>query len=216
MAVEQRRVTGPAKLIRGLLAAVTAVGSAALAHTAAGQHAPHALVVLLALAVSIPVCVQLSGVALSRRRLAAAVLSSQAVLHGLFALLPATSVGRTGLAASAHGHHGDSAAAPGAENAITTAAAHMIAGQTDTTMIATHLLAAAFAFYLLRRGETLLHTIAERLSVGPVLILLSRQPVPPAPRRIPLPDHAAAQRPIYDMWPGEGPRTLRGPPVLAA
>lgn len=217
-------MSGSAQLIRGVLAALVAVGSAALAHAAAGHYSPHAIVILLTLTVSIPICVQLSGRLLSVRRLAAAVLSSQALLHGLFALFPATSAGNSGLPSGNHAHHGDpvtgagsgaasSALSPGAYEASPAAAAQIIAGQTDTAMIAAHLLAAVFAFCLLRRGETLLHAIAEQLGIAPVLILLRPQPVPAAPHRIPVRGEVADQS-AQDLWPGENPRTPRGPPML--
>ena len=224
VAADKRRASGSAQLFRGVLAALVAVGSAALAHTAAGHHSPHAMVIILTLIVSIPVCVQLSGRTLSVGRLAAAVLSSQALLHGLFALLPATSAGNSGLPSGAHAHHGDPGAGAGsgaASSAFSSSvhgaspfgAGHIIAGQTDTAMIAAHLLAAVFAFSLLRRGETLLHAITERLGIAPVLILLRPQPVPAAPQRIPMRGKVSDQ-PLQDLWPGESPRTPRGPPML--
>lgn len=224
MAADKRRASGSAQLIRGVLAALVAVGSAALAHTAAGHHSPHAMVILLTLIVSIPICVQLADRILSIGRLAAAVLSSQALLHGLFALFPVTSAGNSGLPAGAHAHHGDpgtgagsgaasSALSPGAHEVAPSDAAQIIAGQTDTAMTVAHLLAAVFAFCLLRRGETLLHAIAERLGIAPVLILLKPQPVPAAPQRIPMRGEVADQ-PAQNLWPGESPRSPRGPPML--
>ncbi|GFZ77544.1 hypothetical protein [Nesterenkonia alkaliphila] len=226
MAVEQRRVAGPAKLIRGGLAALVAVGSAALAHTVAGHHAPHPLVILLALTFSIPVCVQLSAVLLSRLRLAAAVLSSQAALHGLFALFPATAAGDSGLPAGAHHHHGEPQIMPVREQVISYEVAlppgvleaaahstHSVAGQTDAAMIAAHLGAAVFAYALLRRGETLLQAIAGQLGIAPVWGLLAAQPAASTePREILL--SCAGPENGTDSWLGAGPRSLRGPPAL--
>lgn len=223
---EQRRVSGPAKLLRGILAAVVAVGSAALAHTVAGHYAPHGLVILLALAVSIPVCVQLAGVQLSRRRLAAAVLSSQVVLHGLFALLPASAAVSSGLPQGLHSHHGTAvshssgggSASAGPSSAgieaytVLQDPAHGIAAQTDTAMIAAHIIAAVSAYLLLRRGETLLHAVASRLGIAPVLVLLEAQSVPHAETNRIMP--AIRVLITQDVWPGSGPRSLRGPPLL--
>ncbi|WP_150462283.1 hypothetical protein [Nesterenkonia ebinurensis] len=225
MAFDQRRIAGFAKLLRGALAALVAVGSAALGHTAAGHHAPHPLVVLLALCISIPVCVQLSGVMLSRMRLAAAVLSSQILLHGLFALFPASSTGHSALSADSSAHHGEPLILPVREQGVsyevavppsvveaTQDSAHSVASQTDASMIAAHLVAAVFAYALLRGGETLLCGIAERLSITPVLILLRSQPAAhTAPRRITL---TSPPENCQDAWPGAGPRSLRGPPAL--
>ncbi|WP_120003628.1 hypothetical protein [Nesterenkonia muleiensis] len=226
MAPEQRRITGSAKLIRGALAAMVAVGAAVLAHVAAGHQAPHAVVILLAVTVSVPLCVQLSGVTLSRARLVAAVLSSQAALHILFALFPASSAGSSGLVADSHTHHVEAALLPfggtGASNELAVSpavgeAVHSsvpgIAAQTGSSMLATHLMAAALAYLLLRRGEVLLHAIAKRLVITPVLILLERQPAPhSAPRRIAF----SVRHPENedDAWLGSGPRSLRGPPAL--
>lgn len=226
MSVEPRRVTGSAKLVRGALAALVAVGSAALAHTAGGHYAPHPLVILLTLAASIPVCVQLSAVLLSRLRLAAAVLSSQALLHGLFAVFPAPAAASSGLPAGAHGHHGGSPilsvpdpgvdyefAVPSSVVEASQHSAHSVAGQTDAAMIGAHLAAAVFAWCLLRRGETLLQAIAEQLSIAPVGRLLTAQPAARTePRRISL--TCAEPENNGNTWLGAGPRSLRGPPTL--
>lgn len=209
MATDQHRVTGPAKLLRGALAALVATGSAAAAHTLAGHHSPHLVVLILSLAISIPVCVQLSGVALSRRRLAGAILTSQAVLHILFSLFPASRAQPSGLNPGLHHQH---SAAPGVPSSPVGAdSSHSLSAQTDSTMIAAHLLAAALAYFLLRRGETLLAAILDQLSITPVD--LGWQPPQPIPdtRRICL----TSQTPENDgdLWAGSGPRTLRGPPV---
>lgn len=209
-----RPVRGAARLLRGVLSAVAAVGFAAAAHTAAGHHAPHAVVILLALAVSIPLCAALSGVRLSRLRLAAAVLSSQAVLHGLFELFPAQQALRYGQipADAAHAHHGQpvlTALSPGAE-------AHVHAGLAsgpDAGMASAHLGAALLTYVMLRRGEVLLCALAELITLAPVLTLLSG--IGPltddrSARRAP----AASAAPRSDVWNGSGPRTLRGPPAF--
>ncbi len=204
-------VRGSARLLRGLLSAVPAVGFAAAAHTAAGHHAPHAVVIILALAVSIPLCTALSGVRLSRRRLVAAVLSSQAVLHGLFELFPAQQAARHSAtpAAPGHAHHETVAVlSAGTETHV-----HAGLGDLDLAMTAAHMGAAAVTYMLLRRGETLLCALAAVLMLTPVVTLLAgvgtltddraARRAPPAPVR-----HAAG------VWNGAGPRTLRGPPAF--
>lgn len=203
-------MTGAAKLIRGALAAVVAVGSAALAHAVAGHHGPHWIVLVLALAVSVPVCVQLSGIRLSRRRLTAAVATSQAFLHGLFAMMPASSAGSVDLVGDPHLHHQQHLVLDVGINA----AAQAGDPHSGATMLATHTAAALLSYGLLRRGETLLYAIADQLSLAPVFILLTGAPSVIAGQdglRIPVttaPDSTA------DAWAGADARTLRGPPVL--
>jgi hypothetical protein len=216
-------MSAPAQLTRGALAALVGVGSAVLAHTAAGHHSPHFLVVILALAVSLPICVQLSGTAMSLRRLAGAVLSSQVVLHGLFALFPAPTASSSGLPRESHAHHGvttngsvqsagNSSEPPGLREAGE-GAAHSLAAQTETTMMLAHLLAALSAIGLLRFGGTLAHGIADWLTVAPALMLLNHAPTghTPPPRAT---DAARCSENVPSAWLGSGPRTLRGPPAL--
>lgn len=210
---QRRHVRGAARLLRGLLSGGLAVGFAAAAHTAAGHHAPHALVIVLALAVSIPLCTALSGVGLSRVRLAAAVLSSQAVLHGLFELFPAQQAGgATGAAAAhaGHSHHVEHVA----EDLPAGTADHLhgLSAGPDAGMAAAHLGAAVLTYALLRRGETLLVACGALLSLRPALLLAAAVPLTDDRRARSLPD-----RPLLhgaDVWNGAGPRAVRGPPAV--
>lgn len=201
--------TGGTRAVRGVLAAVLAVGSAAAAHSAGGHHDPHWVVILLTLAVSVPLCVALSAVRLSRARLAAAVLSTQGLLHGLFTLFPAAAdAGPSGLREVGGHHHGPhdhhlilgETAAPGPEMAP------------DAAMTAAHLVAAVATYTLLRRGELILHTLTGLLSLGPVLLLWDAAPAPPGRAPQPVP---ACPLPAWRLGVGAGPRTLRGPPLGA-
>lgn len=210
----RRPVRGSARLLRGVLSAALAVSFAAAAHTVAGHHAPHAVVIVLAMAVSVPLCTALSGVRLSRSRLAAAVLSSQMLLHGLFQLFPAQQAA-TGLAGaeelSTHGHHG-----PGAPLSLTVdpqAHSHTGLSHPEVAMIAAHLAAALLTYGLLRRGETLLCALAALVTLVPALMLLAGFRILTddlAFRRFPV----APVRHEADVWNGAGPRTLRGPPAF--
>lgn len=222
---QRRQVRGSARLLRGLLSGGFAVGFAAAAHTAAGHHGPHLLVIVLALAVSIPLCTALSGVRLSRARLIAAVVSSQAVLHGLFELFPAQQAGAAGAGATigaAHGHQAAQGPHVGhhAEQIVTELPAEtsdhlhsgLIAGP-DAAMAAAHIGAAVLTYALLRRGETLLTALGAVLTLRPVLLLLVGV--------VPLTDdRSARRRPDWparqgaDVWNGAGPRTVRGPPAV--
>ncbi|GAA4911754.1 hypothetical protein [Nesterenkonia rhizosphaerae] len=198
--------TPAVRTIRGVLAASAAVSAAALAHSVAGHHPPHALVILLALAVSIPLSVALSNVALSRSRLAAAVLGSQAVLHGLFELLSASAAVPLSVIDGAHAHHQQIGlgVAPG------TAHTHLSAAEPG--MAAAHVVAAAGTYLLLRRGEVILHALIGLLSLQPVRLLLE------IPAAVPVaPPTASAGWQLWQplsLWLGQGPRTLRGPPLL--
>ena len=191
--------------MRGALVALLAVGSAALAHAAAGHHHPHWVVLVLSLAISLPVCVALSTVRLSRSRLAAAVLTSQGVLHGLFALFPAA--GSTGSLREVGGHHGRHH-----QLIIATDAQQSLAAGPDSVMVFAHLLAAAATYTLLRRGELVLAALTALLGVRPVLLLLTAVT---ASKPTGQPQRAPVERMVVDeVWRGAGPRTLRGPPLL--
>lgn len=207
-------VNGGARVLRGLLAAAVAVGSAAAAHLAAGHHGPHPVILLLAMAVSVPVCVALARVRLSRWRLAAAVLFSQGVLHVLFALFPhshasaSLSVGQS--SHPGHHHHVDHLVL--AEPAASAASAHGVVP--DAAMSMAHLSAGVLTYALLRRGEVLLQALVSLLGLRPVLILVFRPLVLTGPRTM---SWAASwpARQFSDLWPGQGPWTLRGPPVAS-
>ncbi|WP_147102976.1 hypothetical protein [Nesterenkonia populi] len=192
-------------MLRGVLIAASAVGAGVLAHAAAGQHSPHAVVVLLAMTVAVPVSTALASVRLSRLRLAAAVLLSQAVLHGLFALFPAAQSSRLQAAGgeAGHAHH--------PHVAVMSGAADHAAHQTDATMVAAHLIAAAGTYAVLRRGELILAALSRLLGVEPAALGLDQAvSSAPAPR---LPQAPEAPQLRADLWCGEGPCTVRGPPA---
>lgn len=215
------RLSGPRRLARGTLASGAAVGSAAAAHFAAGHQGPHALVVVLALAVSLPLCTALAGVRLGRARLTVSVLVSQAVLHALFSALPASAAGRLASVSphSGHGGHGEAAmlpgtpgiAAPGPEQTLLVVSS---GGTLDVGMLGAHLGAAALTIALLHRGETLLRAFADLLALGPVRLLMTpREALFGVRRARPIPPRVV--RTLEDLWAGRGPRTLRGPPATA-
>ncbi|RJN31742.1 hypothetical protein [Nesterenkonia natronophila] len=223
MADDQRRLFAPAQLTRGALAALVGVGSAVLAHAAAGHHSPHFLVVILALVVSLPICVQLSGTLMSPGRLAGAVLGSQVVLHGLFALFPGPTLTSSGLARESHAHHGVTANAslqraadsPDPATLVETGggAAPSLAAQTETTMLLAHLVAALSALGLFCFGDALVRGMVDRIAIAPALMLLDLD----LSRNIPPPSDADTARRVENApiaWLGSGPRTLRGPPSL--
>lgn len=200
-------VTGGARALRGILAAALAVGSAALAHSAGGHHDPHWVVLLLTLAISVPVCVALSAVRLSRARLAAAVLFTQGMLHGLFALFPAGGgAGSSGLR-EVGGHHSGHH-----EHRLILGETAEVGGEVapEATMAMSHLVAAVVTYTLLRHGELILHALTRLLSVRPVLLPCDAGPAAPACAPQPLP---VRPLPVWHVWITAGPRSLRGPPL---
>ena len=197
------RLSGGQRLLRGSLAAVAAVSTAVVAHSAAGHHAPHPLVVLLALAVSVPLCTALATLRFGRLRLVASVLISQAVFHGLFTFLPASAgaVAPSGAAAAVpHAGHGQAALSA------------VQGGAPDLGMTFSHGLAAVLTIVVLRRGELILDAFSSLLSLRPARILMT-------PRAVPLGVGSADLTPsgpippLTDLWAGRGPCTVRGPPV---
>ncbi|SJN37254.1 hypothetical protein FM125_11475 [Micrococcus lylae] len=170
-------VHGGARLARGWAGAVLAVVLAAASHTVLGAaHAPHPMVLLLAVALAAPVCTLLAGRRLSLPRVLAAVLGSQAILHGLYSLAsPApeasaafpTTAGHLGHAVPASGELASFAAAHSSAHT----AAHGGAGGHDHLglgMLAAHVVAALLTVLLIRHGERLL-VRAAGLVVGAVL-----------------------------------------------
>ncbi|GAA3286446.1 hypothetical protein [Nesterenkonia halobia] len=194
------RSGGRARAGRGALAASIAVTTATVAHTAAHQ-APSATTVLLALLISLPICIGLAGMRLSRTRLALSVGASQALLHGMF-VPPAPPPAMRGEADVEHAAHASEAAhAAHAAEAAQHASGHMLPA---------HVLAALGTYLLLHRGEVLLVALVDLLTLRPARILMrAAGGLQTAARRVPIP--RTARRPMLlrvDVEPG----TVRGPP----
>lgn len=209
-----RAVVGGARVSRGLVTAVLSVGSAAVSHTVAGHQGPHWVVLLLALAIAVPVCSALSSVRLSRARLGGAVMFSQAVFHGLFALFPAAgNLTHAAVHSDAAAHAGHAAH----DHGITVTAAAQTSAVADVwpdaPMAFAHLLAGVFTFAVFRRGELLLHALGALLMLTPVLMLFLRPVILTGPRAIRAHDSFSTII-LQDLWLGGGAQTLRGPPVL--
>ena len=159
-------VHGGARLARGWTGAVLAVGLAAGSHTVLGAaHAPHPIVLLLAVALAAPVCTALAGRRLSLPRVLAAVLGSQAILHGLYSLAsPAsgvsaavpTTAGHAGHAVPASGELASFAAAQSSAHAAVHAASAGGHDHLGLGMLAAHAVAALLTVLFIRRGERLL------------------------------------------------------------
>lgn len=173
---------------------------------------PHWIVVMLALAVSLPVCALLAAAGLSRVRLGVAVVLSQTVLHSLFALFPAAASASTAT-------RGDDAGHAGHDHAVTIAAAAQSSTVTqvppDGPMIFAHVLAAAFSFTVFRRGEVILQALGDLLLLRPIVMLFLRPASLTGPRVIRAHDSFSSVI-LQDLWRGGGAQTLRGPPVLVS
>ncbi|MGJ9426625.1 hypothetical protein ACHABX_12375 [Nesterenkonia halotolerans] len=207
-----RPVRGGARISRGLLAAVLATGAAALSHSAAG-HTPHWIVLLLALAISVPVCSVLSSVRLSRGRLGAAVLFSQAVLHGLFAFFPASGAVSGAVVGGSHAGHGAHDGVQAGVAIEATQSGTVAAVLPDAPMMLAHVLAGIFTYAVLRRGELVLEALAGLLRLRPIVLLLQRPVLQAGPRRIRA-HRTFTTTVLRDLWLGGGAQTLRGPPLL--
>jgi hypothetical protein len=162
---------------RGSLAAAVSTFVAAFSHAVAGGPLPGAAGLALCLAFSTLVCVALAGKRMSRVRLAASVLVSQALFHGLFSSLTATAgpvpaaippVG--GVVAHVHSPVlGFGAVVPHASH-------------TDSVMLLAHLVAAAVTFLALRHGELAVAALLE-LARTVVVAIVPRMPDVPARSR---------------------------------
>lgn len=184
-----------------------------MSHSVAGHQLPHWIVVLLTLAITLPLCAQLSSVPLSRVRLGTAIGVSQLIFHGLFALFPASGgAGSTIISGSSGAHaahqHGftvDMATETGA-------ASHIIP---DAPMVLAHVLAGVFTYAVIRRGELLITAASAWLFLRPVLLLFLRPISLSGPWDIRA-HHSYASVVLRDLWLDGAAQTLRGPPVLVS
>ena len=192
-------ISGGHRLVCGTLTASVAVGSGVAAHALGGHHAPHPVVMVLALALSLPVCTALVGARFERLRLILALLTGQAILHSLFTLLPATSA--TSPWPTPTGHHH-------------LAGAVHVTGELDVVMMASHLAAAAATLGALRHGERLLQSIAGLVSLRPARTLMAPNSELLGARHVRTALIWTATS-LADLWTGRGSRPVRGPPSFA-
>ncbi|MDO5633793.1 MAG: hypothetical protein Q4G34_02810 [Micrococcus sp.] len=228
------RVNGPARLVRGWLAAALITGLAGVSHAlvAGADHAPSVLVWLFATVLAAPVCTAFAGRLLSLPRLLAAVLAGQAIFHALYAAAPLsaghataalpTAFGATpgtlGGAALHHaghvGHAGHAVPGPGELAGVVLPAAelHHASGLSPAMLLA-HLGAALLAAAVLHGGERLAVQIAQRALDGWIALRLLRWR-PEAPLltvRVTPAEPRALASVALSAGPGD-----RGPPVLTA
>lgn len=201
-------------LLRGVLTAVISVGLAAVAHAAGAAnalHLPHPVVFLFALLIATPLATALMKVRLSRWRLGAAVVLTQLVLHLLFAVFPAVSAAPMGVSTVSMGGHEHAVGLSVGTTAVHSASAHSEQWGSAVLMAISHLGAALLAYGLLRRGEVILSSLREVLTLAPVMILLAPRPLaqPRRARLVPVVDVPALV--VRALVGGLG---LRGPPVV--
>jgi len=193
------------RLARGWTGAGLATSFAAASHVAADGPAPPAVLVLLSLALSGPLCVALAGRMLSRASLLAGVLLSQGLLHALFAGTGAvtTVVDATRPA----GLHGAAHAGPAL---VLQVESH--AGHAGPAMVLSHVLAAAACYALVRHGEVAAVVLLDTLRLR-VRRLWQALSVPLAVLR---PRAAAGGRPhvLTDQSLLRPVRSHRGPPPV--
>jgi len=165
---------------RGVAAAAFATFAASVTHSTAQGEAAPLLGIVLAFALSAPVCVALAGRALSWLRLSVAVIVSQAGFHTLLGVgvgaatsTPLTPVGVHALHAAALAPSG---AMPG----------HALFAHADPWMWTAHALAAAVTIVVFGKGEetlrAVLRFVADRLLVWRAVALPAPQRAPRIPR----------------------------------
>lgn len=164
---------------RGLSAAAFATFAASVSHAIADGEPPPAIGVLLALTVSMPVCVALAGRRFSWFRLGLAVALSQFAFHALL-LIGVGAAGTFVPAAGAH-VHGVAAVAPDAGGALPLPHDHA-----STAMWIAHACAAIVTILAFGRGEQALGRLIELSGWRLVARLIAWRPAP-VEARLPVP-----------------------------
>ena len=138
-------VTRAEQLSRAGLASAFAVATAAVSHTIAGGQAPSILALALSLVLATLVSIPLVGKSASLFRIAATVLFGQMVLHGLYAMFPASLASSLSLSVPSHNHEMVHSGMPGDLVSADSAP--------GTWMIVAHVLAAVVTVVVLRNAE---------------------------------------------------------------
>lgn len=188
--------------MRAASAACLSTGTALAFHVAAGAPMPAGPGIVIPAVTAFAVAVALSGVALSRWRLALTVAAAQLAFHTMFGMGTAHAVDATTGAGSSHTHHVTSVAVSGASGH----AGHGVG------MTLAHLAAAVITYVLLRRADVLIG-FASRLVAWLLraLLVADAPAIEPAPHTFAPP--RPAQRPRLAMVAN---RSERGPPSLLA
>lgn len=177
---------GGGRVARGAIVSLIAVFSTAVAHHAVTGHAPGVSTLVLALAITSPVCIALSKVPRSRLCLAGGVFAGQLFLHLLFTPLSSF---------SAQGHD------------------HQLLVHAEPGPLLIHLAALTVTYAGIRRGDHIVQSLQLLLEMWVLRRLPESVPVATRPARVP--PIVVRWLPV-DKAPGQGPAPLRGPPALTA
>lgn len=189
--------------MRAATVACLSTGVALAMHVAGGGAVPATPGVVVPLLLAFAVSAQLSGAAMSRWRLATAVVAAQALFHTMFALGSGARV-----VASGSGPH---AAHQPTSLTVDAMGAHAAPAHVSPSMLAAHAAAAAAIYVLLRRADVFValirraaDSLAARLTIArPRLAIRTR--ITALPGRVPVAISIA-----------RCPRGLRGPPLRLA
>jgi hypothetical protein len=192
------------RVARGSAAATVSVFVAAFSHSVAGGSLPGVTGLALCLALSVLVCVALTGRRLPLARLAVSVAISQAMYHWLFGALGSGTVVASGGRMAAHVHD--------AVAVLPTVTPHAHAGG---DMLLAHVVAAIVTVLVLAYGERSIAATARyaRTLVIAMLPAIPDAPAVPAPVRL-LPTRLRVADPLPRRVDHSGLRH-RGPPAAS-
>ncbi|AXK46494.1 hypothetical protein [Brachybacterium saurashtrense] len=217
----------PLRLLRGGTAASLATAVALGGHLVGGGAMPSWLGVAIPWWLAVTLCTVLAGTRFSMPRMALAVVSSQALFHGLFtAGTPGDPTITLVAPPGSHlGHGAQSSAGAHAAQAghgadgVAAMAGHALHGGThDLRMLAWHLVAALVTTVLLQRGENLLLRCASLVTA--VWNMLRTPPgmlEPPRPVSRPRPEPVPCRTALRHVRRAAlAPLRRRGPPLVLA
>lgn len=149
-----------ARALRAVSASALTTLFAAAAHTLGGGGAPAPTVLLIAVLLSLPVALGLTGRRAGRIRTGLAVVGSQAVYHLVFGVF-GMSAALAGPVPHVHGTLTAVAAAPAVVPGMT--ATDPMMGLFEPSMLAMHVIAAAATVLVLRHGERLVRAVVAMI-----------------------------------------------------
>lgn len=194
------------RLARGWAASLIATTLGAGSHAAVDGTWPPFILIALSAALAAPVCMLLAGRLLSRFSVAAAVVISQGLFHGLF-----SQAGHGATAADHLHHHGGAALVDGPQLVVTVLPSTAHHG---TGMLAAHVVAAAATYALLRHGEVSAVRLLDAVAMRVLALVITR--VPPVIRTVPRRTAWTSPRALSDQLLLPVVHGYRGPPAPGA
>lgn len=198
------------RLVRGWSLASIATFAGVVSHVLAMGHAPAPSLVAVCWALSGLVCVLLSGIRRSALATALSVVSSQGILHWLFAQAGQGAVMRQADGHAMTGHAGHMMHGSGTLSASVQAQS----ASPSMTMIALHLVAALLTYLAVRRGDAAVAALSLALRMGLLWVAPSWPRIRVVPARRPEPIFRVVGILVHKVYPGPVP--LRGPPLSLA